>query len=124
VQMGTEIMLQWQWRAVVAITCIWVSVFPQAARAQDAARIDRGRVFVEKNCAECHSVMPTGPSRHRSAPPFRVLGEKYPIEHLAEALAEGIIVGHSAMPVFRLEPDEIADLLDYIASLQKPSADK
>lgn len=114
-------MLKWQERTVVATTCLWVSAFPHAACAQDTARTDRGRVFVEKNCAECHSVTPTGASRHRSAPPFRTLGEKYPIEHLAEALAEGIVVGHPAMPVFRLEPDEIVDVLGYIASLQKPS---
>jgi len=66
--------------------------------------------------------MPTGPSRHRSAPPFRTLGEIHPIGHLAEALAESIVVGHPAWPVFRLEPDEIADVLDYFASMQKHSA--
>jgi mono/diheme cytochrome c family protein len=51
------------------------------------------------------------------APPFRVLHQRYPIENLAEALAEGIVTGHSAMPEFTFTPDEIDALLTYIGSL-------
>jgi hypothetical protein len=42
---------------------------------------------------------------------------RYPVENLAEALAEGIVTGHSAMPEFTFKPDEIDALLTYIASL-------
>ena len=117
-------MRRWQWGAAAALSVfgVWSQSYPVVA--QSAARLDRGRTFVEKNCAGCHSVTSTGSSKHPSAPPFRTLGRKYPIEHLAEALAEGIVVGHSAMPVFRLAPEEIADVLDYVASLQKPPVRK
>jgi hypothetical protein len=51
------------------------------------------------------------------APPFRKLPERYPVEHLAEAFAEGIVVGHPAMPQFAFEPPEIDALLSYLRSL-------
>lgn len=108
------------WSAATALAYFWTCCLSDSAFAQSTARFERGQTFVEKNCAECHSVTPTGSSRHGSAPPFRTLGTKYPIEHLAEALAEGIMVGHSNMPVFSLAPEEIANVLGYISSLQTP----
>jgi hypothetical protein len=51
------------------------------------------------------------------APPFRVLPQRYPVDHLAEALAEGIVVGHPMMPQFTFDPPEIDALLTYIESL-------
>lgn len=51
------------------------------------------------------------------APPLRELSQRYPIETLAEALAEGIVVGHPAMPSFTFHPREIEALLSYIDSL-------
>jgi len=39
------------------------------------------------------------------------------VEHLAESLAEGIVVGHNDMPEFLFEPDDVEALLAYIASL-------
>ena len=51
-----------------------------------------------------------------------MLSKNYPIENLAEAFAEGIGVGHSGdvqMPEFVLSPDEIDDLLTYLATLQE-----
>ncbi|HWL21031.1 MAG TPA: cytochrome c, partial [Bradyrhizobium sp.] len=35
-----------------------------------------------------------------------------------EALAEGIVTGHPAMPEFQLSPDEIHDLLSYLKTLE------
>lgn len=55
------------------------------------------------------------------APPFRNLSKRYPIDHLAEALAEGIVTGHPAMPRFTFEPREINALLSYIAGLTPSS---
>ena len=43
--------------------------------------------------------------------------ERYPVEHLAESLAEGIVVGHGDMPEFLFEPDDVEALLAYIAGL-------
>lgn len=58
------------------------------------------------------------------APPFRDLPKRYPVENLAEALAEGIVTGHPAMPRFTFDPPEIDALLTYIASLAPPGAGK
>ena len=55
-----------------------------------------------------------GESPLRIAPPFRTLHERYPIDDLAEALAEGIVTGHPTMPEFRLDPAQINDVIAYL----------
>jgi len=78
----------------------------------------RGRTFAINNCARCHSIDRVGQSPLKIAPPFRTLHKRYPVETLAEALAEGIQTGHPTMPEFRLDPDQINDLLSYLKSLE------
>ena len=51
----------------------------------------RGRVLVEQNCGRCHAPGKEGDSPHAEARPFRTLSSKYPVEDLAESLAEGIV---------------------------------
>lgn len=88
-----------------------------ASAAPGGSQLERGRAIAEKNCSRCHAVGTTGESPLKPAPPFRDLPQRYPVENLAEALAEGIVTGHSAMPEFTFQPDEIDALLMYIASL-------
>ena len=38
--------------------------------------------------------------------------------HRVQALAEGVVVGHPAMPRFTFEPREIGALLTYISALE------
>ena len=64
-------------------------------------RAQRGRT--QANCGQCHAVGPIGESPLRIAPPFRTLHQRYPVESLAEALAEGIVTGQPSMPEFRLD---------------------
>lgn len=78
----------------------------------------RGRNFVTTNCARCHSVDKVTPSTLKIAPPFRDLHLKYPIETLQESMAEGIYTGHPTMPMFKLDPDQINDVLSYLKSLE------
>lgn len=78
----------------------------------------RGRHFVITSCARCHSVDKITASPLKIAPPFRELHLRYPIETLQESLAEGISTGHPSMPVFRLDPDQINDVLSYLKSLE------
>lgn len=78
----------------------------------------RGKTFALTNCARCHSIDRVTPSPLQIAPPFRTLHKRYPIESLAEALAEGIVTGHPTMPEFRLEPDQINDLLSFLKTLE------
>ena len=77
-----------------------------------------GRQLVELNCSPCHAIGATGDSPHPDAPPFRTLGKRYPIDALEEAFVEGIETGHPDMPSFVATPDQIADIIDYIQSIQ------
>jgi cytochrome c len=78
----------------------------------------RGLVFVRTNCARCHSIDRVSNSTLPVAPPFRSLHERYPVENLQESLAEGIITGHPSMPEFRLDPDQITDVIAYLKTLE------
>jgi mono/diheme cytochrome c family protein len=78
----------------------------------------RGLVFARTHCSQCHSIDPVGPSPLSLAPPFREIHKRYPVETLEEALAEGIRVGHPSMPEFSLDPDQIADLIAFLKSLE------
>ncbi|HSR82468.1 MAG TPA: cytochrome c [Hyphomicrobiaceae bacterium] len=78
----------------------------------------RGEALAHQYCARCHAVGEAGASPMGLAPPLRDLSKRYPIENLAEALAEGIVVGHPAMPRFTFEPREINALLSYMAGLK------
>ena len=82
---------------------------------------DIGFAFVDANCSRCHAVGLTGDSPVAAAPPFRDLGRFYPVDALAEALAEGIVTGHADMPEFVLEPEEIANVIAYLKSIQAPT---
>jgi len=85
----------------------------------DESSIRRGEALLSKNCARCHAVGASGASPHPEAPAFRILSGKYPIEGLAEALAEGLFVGHPDMPEFVFESADIRAILDYLQSIQQ-----
>jgi mono/diheme cytochrome c family protein len=106
-------------RCALGIALVQLAVAP-AAVASTAA--ERGKIFVQQNCARCHAVGPTGSSPYAPAPPFRTLHERYDVGNLAEAFAEGIMVFHEGggpqMPHFMLQPDQIGDLIAYLRSVQ------
>jgi len=88
--------------------------------AEAAGNRARGEFLARENCSTCHAVGPVGVSPYPLAPPFRTLPQKYDVEGLAEALAEGIVVGNTGarqMPMFVLSTDEIDDLIAYLKSL-------
>ena len=78
----------------------------------------RGKAYAVSHCARCHAVDRVANSRLKTAPPFRTLHLRYPIETLGEALAEGIYAGHAAMPSSELTPEQIHDLLSYLKTLE------
>jgi cytochrome c len=80
----------------------------------------RGEVLVRENCSRCHAIGTTGDSPHAEAPPFRTLSSKYPIEDLAESLAEGIVSGHPDMPIFVFSPQDVEAIIEYLQSVQTP----
>jgi cytochrome c len=90
----------------------------QPAAAQ-AGRAQRGLTFVQTHCASCHAIGRTGDSPLPMAPPFRTLHTRYPVEDLAEALAEGITTGHPSMPEFQLDPAQINEVIAYLKTLEQ-----
>ena len=86
----------------------------------EAALEKRGAALLASNCIRCHAVGRSDASPHPAAPPFRTLSRKYPIDGLAEALAEGLSVGHTDMPEFRFEAGDIGAILAYLKSIQQP----
>jgi cytochrome c len=88
------------------------------ARAVDKTLVNKGEVLLEKNCSRCHAIGKQGNSPHPQAPPFRTLSSKYPIDDLAESLAEGIVSGHPDMPIFVFGPQDVEAIIDYLQSVQ------
>jgi mono/diheme cytochrome c family protein len=89
-----------------------------AKAADDEPNIGAGQRFAQKHCGSCHAIGPTGDSPFKDAPPFRDFAKLWPVENIEEALAEGIVVGHEAMPEFELSPRQIADLIGYLKTLE------
>jgi cytochrome c len=88
--------------------------------AQPAGRTSdpgQGRDLAERLCSRCHAVGRTGTSPMPEAPPFRALKERYPVEALAEALAEGMTTGHEDMPEIQLPPAAIDSFIAYLDQL-------
>ena len=103
---------------LILVTTAAAILVPDGASAQ-SPRAERGRAFARANCATCHSIDKVSPSPLAIAPPFRSLHERYSVEALEEALAEGIVTGHANMPEFRLEPDQIGNFIDFLKTLER-----
>ena len=84
----------------------------------EKGRVGTGEILLRENCSRCHAIGTTGDSPHAEAPPFRTLSSKYPVEDLAESLAEGIVSGHPDMPIFVFSPQDVAAIIDYLQSIQ------
>jgi mono/diheme cytochrome c family protein len=104
--------------AALLTAALMAAAAPALAQTEAQIQTARGRVLVERNCGMCHAAGPVGPSREPLAPPFRDLNQRYNVDALGEALAEGILTGHPAMPEFRFQPDEVAAILSYLKSIQ------
>ena len=102
-------------RIFAPIVLTLVMSMPAVAASPDQ---QRGKTFALNNCARCHAIDRVNQSPLKIAPPFRTLHKRYPIETLAESLAEGIQTGHPTMPEFQLDPDQIRDLLSYLKTLE------
>jgi cytochrome c len=89
------------------------------AMAVEKDLTDKGRALVKKDCSRCHATGTEGFSPNPEAPPFRTLSSKYPVEDLAESLAEGIVSGHPEMPIFVFSPHDVDAIIDYLQSIQE-----
>jgi cytochrome c len=109
-------------RLTTILGAILASGLAVTAQAAEKDLTDKGEVLVRQKCGQCHAVGAEGESPNKEAPPFRTLSSKYPIENLAEALAEGIVSGHPEMPIFVFNPHEVDAILAYLESIQAPEA--
>lgn len=100
-----------------ALLCLALTLVSSEAMAL-SGRAQRGQTFAQTNCSQCHAIGRVGESPIPEAPAFRTLHNRYPIESLAEAFAEGITTGHPSMPQFQLDPAQINDLLAYLEAVQ------
>jgi mono/diheme cytochrome c family protein len=106
--------------AICAALAFGLATAPGRAAEKDLT--DKGEVLVKENCSRCHAIGKEGTSPHPQAPPFRTLSSRYPIEDLAESLAEGIVSGHPDMPIFAFTPTDVAAIVDYLNSIQDAPA--
>ena len=88
------------------------------ASAQDISDPTRGRIIAERDCGGCHATGVADLSPLAAAPRFRDLHVRYDVETLAEALAEGIVTGHAAMPSTPYPSNEVGDLIAYLRGLE------
>ena len=79
----------------------------------------RGEALLSRHCAMCHAIGRSGTSPYSTAPPFRTLGQRYPVESLEEALGEGLLSGHPAMPEFAFPPQDVGAIVRYLQSIQQ-----
>jgi cytochrome c len=104
--------------AMAALTLSALGLSP--ARSEELAPdAQAGLTIVRADCSRCHAIGPTGDSPLRDAPAFRTLHSRYPVEALEESLAEGTITGHPAMPEFQFSPEQVADIIAYLKSLER-----
>jgi len=82
---------------------------------------EAGKALATTYCSVCHDISGGRHSPVSAAPPFAQVVTRWPVEYLAEALAEGISVNHQQkvqMPEFTFEPEQIDNLLAYLETLK------
>ena len=103
-------------RLIIAVGAL-LSMASSPVLAQSPAA-QRGLTFVRVHCAQCHAIDKVSDSPLAIAPPFRTLHLKFPIESLRRRLAEGIVADHPTMPQFRIDEDQIADVMAYLRTFE------
>lgn len=83
-----------------------------------AEAAERGRLLTSQTCASCHATGAAGESPMAAATPLREIAHRYPLDHLEEAFAEGLVTGHPAMPAYAFRASEIDDIIAYLESLK------
>lgn len=105
--------------AITAIAAAVSLYLTAPVLAQQSPGAQRGMTYVRVHCAQCHSIDMLSESPLTIAPPLRTLHTKFPIDTLRRRLAEGISASHPTMPQFRLDADQINDVLEYLKSLER-----
>jgi len=102
--------------AAALLSALGLAIVSHPVAAQD---LKRGEVLLTRGCGSCHAVG-RGDSPVKDAVPFRILGRRYPVESLEEALGEGFMSGHPDMPEFAFDADDVGAIIAYLKSIQQP----
>lgn len=97
---------------------VLVSGSSSNALAPEQTALKSGEKLLQAHCKGCHAIGLNGASTNPKAPPFRDVIQRYPADNLAEALAEGIVSGHPAMPEFVFSVSEIDQIIRYLDTLE------
>jgi mono/diheme cytochrome c family protein len=106
-------------RRLLIVTPAILAFIAVSSLTRLSSQENRGEALLSRHCAMCHAVGPAGTSPHAAAPPFRILGQRYPLESLEEALGEGLLSGHPDMPEFRFAPRDVGAIVRYLQSIQE-----
>ena len=102
-----------RWPAIVAGMIL---LFGSTSAFAQSPSERRGAIFVRAHCAQCHAVDKTSESPRANAPSLRMLRLKYHVADLQRPLLTGI---HPAMPLFRLHPHQVEDVMVYLRTLER-----
>jgi mono/diheme cytochrome c family protein len=110
--------------AFLALTaCTAASEPPQASSAPPPPVLnsaERGQAFAQARCSSCHAITAQGISPNPESPPFAAVVNKPGITR--DTLRQFLRDSHNFPSVmnFRVEPEQIDDLADYMLTLQTP----
>ena len=102
----------------VALFCTYCTGSWAGETSSKKRSIEAGQKIIQEQCSSCHAVSVDDKSQHQEAPELRLLSRQYPVEMLAEALAEGIMSGHPDMPILEFDADQVDQIIDYLKSIQ------
>jgi mono/diheme cytochrome c family protein len=95
---------------------------PAMAEAQTPGNVTRGESYARDRCAECHAIdRQTEYSPVRAAPRFERLANTPGMTGMA--LTAWLYSSHKTMPNLVVRGDNLDDLVAYIRSLKRPTAE-
>ena len=103
----------------IALVLVLTSAHTALAEQKvDQMTVEAGAQLIAELCSRCHATSVGQSSPHDQAPSLRRISRNYPVERLAEALAEGMMVGHPDMPVFEFDVGQIDQIIAYLNTIQ------
>lgn len=103
-------------RVFFGFTLLLLTTASAAVEAGSSSEIN-GKVLLENYCGRCHAVDSADDSPLKQAPPFREIYRNFPIERLEFELSEGIGSKHQEMPQIQFSTEQIAEILNYLATV-------
>ncbi len=114
-----EVFMKRRFKLAALAAVLSQSLAGSAAIAAAPGALERGAALVVRNCSQCHAVGRTGGSPDHTAPPLQSLYRYVRMSDLAQALQQGLLAKHPAMPEFRFSRPELEDIMSYLRAIQE-----